>query len=58
MATKKSKDSPKLHTSKIAFSDIVGHKQIKVRLKSIINIVKNPKKLERFNTPPPKGLLI
>ena len=36
----------------------MGHKQIKERLKAIIKIVKNPKALERFDTPPPKGLLI
>lgn len=58
MATNKTKNTPKLHTSKIDFTDIVGHKHIKERLKAIINIVKNPQKLERFDTPPPKGLLI
>jgi len=58
MPRKKAKESPKVYKSKISFDDIVGHKQIKERLKSIIKIVKNPKKLERFNTPVPKGLLI
>ncbi len=58
MPRKKAKESPKIYKSKISFDDIVGHKQIKERLKSIIKIIKNPKKLERFDTPVPKGLLI
>ncbi len=58
MATKKAKDTPKLKKSKIGFDDVVGHKQIKERLKRIIKIVKNPEMLERFDTPIPKGLLI
>jgi len=58
MATKKTKDTPKIYKSKISFDDVVGHKQIKERLKGIIRIVKNPKILERFDTPVPKGLLI
>ena len=58
MATKKAKDTPKIKKAKIGFDDIVGHKLIKERLKSIIKIVKNPEMLERFDTPVPKGLLI
>ena len=58
MATKKTKDTPKIYKSKIGLDDIVGHKQIKDRLKRIIKIVKNPEMLERFDTPVPKGLLI
>jgi len=58
MARKKAKDTPQIYTSKIGFNDIVGHKHIKERLRSIINIIKNPETLERFDTPPPKGLLI
>jgi len=58
MARNKAKDIPKMYTSKIGFNDIVGHKLVKERLKFIINLLKNPKKLERFDTPPPKGLLI
>lgn len=54
----KEKDTPKLYIPKIDFADIVGHKLIKERLKAIIKIVKNPKALERFDTPVPKGLLI
>jgi cell division protease FtsH len=58
MATKKTKDTPKIKKAKIGFDDIVGHKHIKERLKGIIKIVKNPEMLERFDTPIPKGLLI
>jgi len=58
MARKKAKDTLKVNKSKIGFDDIVGHKQIKERLRSIIKIVKNPKELERFNMSVPKGLLI
>lgn len=58
MARKKVKDTPQIHRSKIGFDDIVGHKQIKERLRSIIRIIQNPKELERFDTPVPKGLLI
>jgi len=58
MSKKKSKNLHKLHISTIDFDDVVGHKQIKVRLKAIVKIINNPAKLERFNTPVPKGLLI
>ena len=58
MTKKKTEDIPHIYTSKITFEDIVGHKQIIKRLKAIIKIVKNPKALKRFNTPPPNGLLI
>lgn len=58
MATKKTKETPKVIKSNIGFDDVVGHKQIKERLKGIIKIIKHPKMLERFDTPVPKGLLI
>ena len=58
MARKKAKDTPKIYRSKIGFNDIVGHKKTKERLKAIIKIIKDPKKLERFDTPVPKGLLL
>ena len=58
MARKKAKEMPQAYKSKISFDDIVGHKQIKKRLKAIIKIMEDPKKLERFDTPVPKGLLI
>jgi len=58
MAGSKKKEILKMQRSKIGFDDIVGHKQAKERLGTIIKIIKNPKKLERFDTPVPKGLLI
>ena len=58
MTTKKVKDTPKIKKATIAFDDIVGHKQIIERLKSIIKIIKNPEMLERFDTAVPKGLLL
>ncbi|MFT7823719.1 MAG: AAA family ATPase [Sulfurimonas sp.] len=57
-AKKISKDTPKLQKSKISFDDVVGHTHIKKRLKSIIHILQNPKKLETFDVPAPKGLLL
>ena len=58
MPKKKSTDTVQLHRPKIGFNDIVGHKQIKKRLKAIMRIVKNPELLERFDTQVPKGLLL
>ena len=58
MATKKSKNIPQPQRSKIGFDDIVGHKQIKKRLKSIIRIIKHPETLKRFEIATPRGLLI
>jgi cell division protease FtsH len=58
MATKKTTDTQKMKNSKIGFEDVVGHKQVKERLKKIITIIQNPKRLEKFDTPVPKGLLI
>lgn len=58
MAEKKREESPLIYTSQISFQDIVGHNKAIKRLCAIIKIIKNPKALERFNTPPPKGLLI
>lgn len=58
MAVTSDKETPRLHDSKISFDDIVGHKHIIERLKNIIHIIKNPKALEHFNTPSPKGILI
>lgn len=58
MATKKTKDIPKIKQSKVSFDDVVGHKHIKERLKGIIKIIKKPEMLERFDTAIPKGLLL
>jgi len=58
MATKNAKNAPKIYRSKICFDDVVGHKQIKERLKTIIKIIKKPEMLKKFDTPIPKGLLL
>jgi cell division protease FtsH len=58
MPSKRAKDRPKLQRSKIGFDDVVGHKQIKKRLSSIIKILKDPKRLEAFDIPVPKGALL
>jgi len=47
-----------MRQSQIGFDEIVGHKQIKKRLKAIIEIIKHPETLNRFNVATPKGLLI
>ncbi len=58
MTKKKVEESPQIRTPEITFDDIVGHKKAKERLHAIIRVIKNPQELKRFNTPPPKGLLI
>jgi len=58
MAKKNAKNAPKIHQSTISLDDVVGHKQIKERLKTIIKIIKKPEVLERFDTAVPKGLLL
>jgi cell division protease FtsH len=51
-------DKPKFHHSKISFKDIVGHKQVKQRLRTIIKIIKKPELFARFETSVPKGMLL
>lgn len=58
MAAKKMKDTPKRSASRIGFEDIVGHKKVIERLRSIIKMLKDPKSLEHFQLTPPRGLLI
>ncbi len=58
MAEKKSKRSLQIQRSNIGFDDIVGHNQIKERLRSIIRIIKHPEMLKPFEIVTPKGLLI
>ena len=55
---KETAEKPKLHQSKISFKDVVGHKQVKQRLKTIIKIIKQPKLFARFDTSVPKGMLL
>ncbi len=58
MAKKENEDIPKLQKSKISFEDIVGHTQSKKRLRSIVNIIRNPQLLKAFDITAPRGLLI
>ncbi|MEA2029468.1 MAG: AAA family ATPase [Campylobacterota bacterium] len=58
MAKQTPKAKPQLQNPKIIFEDIVGHTHIKERLRSIIKIIQNPKKLHAFDISMPKGLLI
>jgi len=42
----------------IGFKDVAGHKVAKKRLSEVINILKNPKQLEKFDVDIPKGMLL
>jgi len=58
MSSKHAKDKPKLQLSTIGFEDVVGHKQIKKRLHSIIKMLQDPDRLKAFDIPLPKGALL
>ena len=58
MATKNVKNAPKIYQSKISFDDVVGHKQIKERLKAIIKIIKKQEMHNLCDTAIPNGLLL
>jgi len=51
-------DRPKALRSTISFKDVVGHKKVKARLRTIIKIIQQPELFKRFDTPLPKGLLL
>ncbi|QOY53235.1 AAA family ATPase [Candidatus Sulfurimonas baltica] len=42
----------------ISFKDVAGHAVAKKRLGEVINILKDPKKLDKFNVGAPKGMLL
>jgi ATP-dependent Zn protease len=42
----------------ISFSDVAGHKVAKNRLSEVINILKNPNQLKKFDLDLPKGMLL
>ena len=42
----------------VSFADVAGHNVAKQRLSEIINILKNPKELEKFDVSVPKGMLL
>jgi len=58
MSSKHAKDKPKLQLSTIGFEDVVGHKQIKKRLHSIIKMLQDPNRLKAFDIPLPKGAML
>jgi len=58
MSSKREKEKLKLKQSDITFDDVVGHKQVKKRLRSIIKIIQNPEKLKDFDIPMPRGALL
>lgn len=42
----------------ISFKDVAGHEVAKKRLSEVINILKNPNKLSKFDVRSPKGMLL
>ena len=58
MSSKREKEKLKFKHSDITFDDVVGHKQVKKRLRSIIKIIQNPEKLKDFDIPLPRGALL
>lgn len=58
MAKKEDEEQILPKTSSIDFDDIIGHQQVKKRLKAIVKIFTNPKLVEDFKISPPKGMLI
>ncbi len=57
---KKEEDTARIvpKTSTVTFDDVIGHKQVKERLKAIVKIFTNPKIVDDFKISPPKGMLI
>jgi cell division protease FtsH len=42
----------------VTFDDIAGHKKVKQKLKEIVNFLKAPKTLAKFNVDLPKGMIL
>lgn len=53
-----SEDGLVFDVPQISFSDIAGHKKAKTRLSEVINFLKDPKLLEKFDVKAPKGMLL
>ena len=47
-----------LHISDIKFKDIAGHKKVKDDLSEILTLLKEPKRLKRFDLKVPKGMFL
>ncbi len=58
MPSKSSSDHPTPKHSEIGFDDIIGHKKVKKRLRTIIELLHNPELLHNFSISMPKGLLL
>ncbi|BAF72054.1 AAA family ATPase [Sulfurovum sp. NBC37-1] len=58
MSSKREKEKLKFKRSDITFDDVVGHKEVKKRLRSIIKIIQDPEKLKDFDIPLPRGALL
>lgn len=42
----------------VSFKDVAGHEKAKTRLNEVVNFLKEPKLLEKFNIKAPKGMLL
>ncbi|MBN1931727.1 MAG: AAA family ATPase [Desulfobacterales bacterium] len=51
-------ERPRVEFSAVGFNDIAGNKTIKKTLKQIINILKDPNLVKRFDIDMPKGMLL
>mgnify|MGYP005990139963 FL=1 len=47
-----------MHISDVKFKDVVGHKKVKEELNEILTLLKEPKKLKRFDLLVPKGMFL
>jgi len=47
-----------MHISDIKFKDVVGHKKVKEELNEILTLLKEPKRLKRFDLSVPKGMFL
>jgi len=55
---KEDEASIRSRSSTVGFDDIIGHKNVKKRLKAIVRIFTNPEIVAEFKISPPKGMLI
>ena len=47
-----------LHISEITFEEIAGQQRVKAELLEILTLLKEPARLQQFNMPPPKGMIL
>ncbi len=58
MQKREDEASIRSRSSTVGFDDIIGHKNVKKRLKAIVRIFTNPEIVAEFKISPPKGMLI